>query len=58
MKNYEATEHICPVCKKVFIPAPLHIFKHATTRELVCDYACRCKSERESNVKKYNKMNR
>lgn len=40
-------EIVCPVCGKVFIPAPLHIYrdKRATSRR-VCSWACVCKSER------------
>lgn len=35
---------ICPVCKKEFIPAPLHVYKITKCR-LVCTYTCMRKAE-------------
>ena len=49
-------EHKCPVCKKTFIPAPMHIYKigNANKPKLVCSYNCRCKWEKEQPKKKEN----
>lgn len=43
----------CPICGKVFIPAPQHIYKGEKGR-LVCSWGCVCKYERERE-KKTNK---
>lgn len=49
-------ERVCPVCKKIFIPAPYHIYKVARGRKLVCTYTCMLKSERmhEQKARKKN----
>lgn len=46
-------EHVCPVCKKIFIASPEHIYReHGTKRRLVCSYACDMKSFKENEAKK------
>ena len=41
------SEKICPVCKKEFIPAPLHIYKIGGKKgKLVCTYSCMRKAEK------------
>jgi C4-type Zn-finger protein len=50
-------DHICPVCGKVFIPAPEHIYKIGKFKDkLVCSYGCRCKWEKENAPKKENNL--
>lgn len=44
-------ESICPICNKVFIPAPLHIY--IVKGRYVCSYNCRCKYEKEHPKKRY-----
>lgn len=47
-------ERVCPVCKKVFIAAPLHAYKeHGKTgkAKLVCSYACDMQSFRDHQAK-------
>lgn len=45
-ENTEVVDKICPICGKNFIPAGLHQFKDARTRNLVCSWPCELKSER------------
>jgi hypothetical protein len=34
-------EHICPVCGKIFIPAPYHAYhEQKVNGKLVCSYTC------------------
>lgn len=37
----------CPVCGKLFLPAPQHSYKQYKTKIRVCTYSCALKSERE-----------
>lgn len=39
-------EKICPVCKKTFIPAPLHIYM-LNKSKLVCSWNCQIEGERK-----------
>lgn len=49
-------EKICPVCKKYFIPAPLHAWRIGKgTGKLVCTYSCMRKAEKlKEEGKKYD----
>ena len=42
-------EHTCPVCKKVFIPAPEHRYYVLINykKTLVCTYKCRCEYDKQ-----------
>lgn len=42
----------CPVCGKVFAPAPRHVYKHRVTKNLVCTWGCVMTSEREYEAQK------
>lgn len=47
-------ERVCPVCKKIFIAAPKHIYKEHGKKgraKLVCSYACDMQSFREHQAK-------
>ena len=54
---YKATDgviaRICPVCKKVFVPAPQHSYKFGRQRSapLVCSWSCARASEKVSFAK-------
>lgn len=37
---------VCPVCLKVYIPAPLH--SYAYKKQRVCSWGCVCRSERQN----------
>ena len=52
-KNF-LDERVCPVCKKIFIAAPLHAWKAhgGKSKKLVCSYACDLASFRENEAKK------
>ena len=39
-------ELTCPVCGKVFLPAPQHIYKDKRSSKRVCSWGCVCTSER------------
>lgn len=36
----------CPVCGKMYIPAPEHIYKDKRTPRRVCSWKCVCESEK------------
>jgi hypothetical protein len=36
----------CPVCGKMFIPAPKHVYKDRNRKIRVCSWKCVCESER------------
>lgn len=40
---------ICPICKKIFIPAPYHIYRVGKTR--VCSYTCTLPGAKEKKRK-------
>ena len=40
-------ECTCPVCKKIFVPAPLHVYKAYHKQTPVCSYKCSLESERK-----------
>lgn len=46
-------EKKCPVCGKIFCPAPLHAYK--VKGVLVCTYSCVLKAEREKKAKRQRK---
>lgn len=50
-------EHICPICKKNFIPAPYHIYKTASGGYLVCTYSCMLESRRQHEQRKNKTAN-
>lgn len=36
---------VCPVCKRTFVPAPMHAYRYRPDRrQLVCSYPCLNKS--------------
>ena len=37
----------CPICHKIFVPAPQHVYKTHSKTRLVCSYHCALASERE-----------
>ena len=41
-EGYPWKERVCPICHKIFIPAPLHIYKTKYKSKLICSYKCRC----------------
>jgi hypothetical protein len=43
-------EKICPICGKLFVPAPEHIYKVKGAQ--VCSWSCVCKAEREKEKAK------
>jgi hypothetical protein len=47
----QSGEKVCPICHKVFIPAPLHMYKigRKDRQKMVCSYKCRCEAERRKN---------
>lgn len=57
-------ECVCPICKKTFLPAPMHIYKNkmpgADNNKLVCSWSCQLESERRWDAKRkrktYNNM--
>lgn len=54
-KSYFFDTRICPVCKKEFHPAPLHVYKvygKNSQKELACSWSCVCRSEREREQRK------
>ena len=47
------TEHICPICKIKFIPAPFHVYKeHGKRGSFVCSYKCDVESKRRADERK------
>ena len=51
------TEHKCPVCGKIYIPAAMHswrIYKN-NSYKLVCTYGCKRKFEKEQELLKAQK---
>ena len=45
-------EHKCPICKKIFIPAPYHAYKMSGCKQtLVCSYSCMLASEKRKKYK-------
>ena len=40
------TECNCPVCGKMFIPAPLHAYKSPKTRVKYCSWTCYRKAQK------------
>lgn len=54
MKTYESIEECtCPVCGKIFIPAPMHQYKDKhTTNKRVCSWACVRESERRRDAER------
>ena len=58
-------EHECPICHKIFVPAPEHIYrdKRVWRGGFVCSYGCMLKSEQmkkemKGNVVKIVKCNK
>lgn len=54
-KSYFFDTRTCPVCKKEFHPAPLHVYKRLgrhSNSELVCSYSCVLQAERERELKR------
>lgn len=37
----------CPICGKMFVPAPEHVYRNYNGKKLVCSYACSCQSRKE-----------
>lgn len=50
-------ERTCPICKKVFVPAPQHAWKTTPTGKLVCSYHCALEYDRrKAEKRKYTKL--
>jgi hypothetical protein len=45
-------EQKCPVCKRIFIPAPYHVYKAYGKQRFVCSYGCMLESRRQATEKK------
>ena len=37
----------CPICGKMFVPAPEHAYHNYNGKKLVCSYKCSCQSRKE-----------
>ena len=37
----------CPICGKMYIPAPEHVYRNYNGIKLVCSYKCSCQSRKE-----------
>ena len=37
----------CPICGKMYIPAPEHVYRNYNGKKMVCSYACSCQSRKE-----------
>ena len=37
----------CPICGKMYIPAPEHVYRNYNGQKMVCSYACSCQSRKE-----------
>lgn len=37
----------CPICGKMYIPAPEHVYRNYNGKKIVCSYACSCQSRKE-----------
>ena len=37
----------CPICGKMYIPAPEHVYRNYNGKKMVCSYACSCRSRKE-----------
>lgn len=53
-------ERKCPICKKIFVPAPFHSWRVSEKGAMVCSYHCvlesdRRKEERRKATRKYIK---
>lgn len=42
-------ENVCPVCGKIFCPAPYHVYRVVVNKRyhLVCSYSCMMKADRK-----------
>lgn len=49
-ESSQIVEAKCPVCKRIFIPAPYHAYLWHGKK--VCSYKCQCRAENESELKK------
>lgn len=52
--NVFLSEHICPICGKIFFPTSLHVYRSQDDKP-VCSWSCVLRSERESERKKKKK---
>ena len=37
----------CPICGKMYIPAPEHVYRNYNGKKLVCSYKCSCQSRKD-----------
>ena len=37
----------CPICGKMYIPAPEPVYRNYNGKKMVCSYACSCQSRKE-----------
>ena len=37
----------CPICGKMYILAPEHVYRNYNGKKMVCSYACSCQSRKE-----------
>lgn len=49
MNENEGRERKCPICGKIFLAAPFHIYK--AKNKLVCSWGCVRKYEKKNGVK-------
>jgi hypothetical protein len=42
----------CPICGKIFVPAPYHAYRANHKDALVCSYHCVLESERRKDTKR------
>ena len=53
--NPKIQEAVCPVCKKVFIPAPEHVYKvYLKGYKKVCSYHCMMNYRRKKKGRQQN----
>lgn len=49
-------ERRCPVCRRLFVPAPYHVYKHS--EKMFCSYSCYNSflNKKEQKTRGYNKI--
>ena len=52
-RTYILSELVCPVCGKVYIPAPFHVYKIKSSK-LVCSYKCQLEYENNRKLSEPN----
>ena len=52
-RTYILSELVCPVCGKIYIPAPFHVYK-IKANKLVCSYKCQIEYENHRKLSEPN----